>query len=70
MFGKRHEELKPYIEKVTKGEPDVLWKGKPAYFFAKTSGTTSGTKYIPLSKESVPLSHHQQRTQRIVELCT
>lgn len=48
-----YEELKPYIEKVTKGEPDILWKGKPAYF-AKTSGTTSGTKYIPLSKESVP----------------
>ena len=37
------------------GEPDILWKDKPAYF-AKTSGTTSGTKYIPLSKESVP--HH------------
>jgi hypothetical protein len=35
------------------GESDILWKGKPAYF-AKTSGTTSGTKYIPLSKESVP----------------
>lgn len=48
-----YEELKPYIEKVAKGEPDILWKGKPAYF-AKTSGTTSGTKYIPLSKESVP----------------
>lgn len=48
-----YEELKPYVERVTKGETDVLWKGKPAYF-AKTSGTTSGTKYIPLSKESVP----------------
>lgn len=48
-----YEELKPYIERVTKGEEDILWKGKPAYF-AKTSGTTSGTKYIPLSKESVP----------------
>lgn len=48
-----YEELKPYVEKVTKGESDILWKGKPAYF-AKTSGTTSGTKYIPLSKESVP----------------
>lgn len=48
-----YEELKPYIEKVVEGNPDVLWKGKPAYF-AKTSGTTSGTKYIPLSKESVP----------------
>jgi hypothetical protein len=48
-----YEELKPYVEKVLKGEPDVLWKGKPAYF-AKTSGTTSGTKYIPISKESIP----------------
>lgn len=48
-----YEELKPYIDRVTKGEPDILWKGKPAYF-AKTSGTTSGTKYIPLTKESVP----------------
>lgn len=48
-----YEELKPYIEKVTNGEADILWKGKPAYF-AKTSGTTSGTKYIPLSTESVP----------------
>ncbi|HET9053543.1 MAG TPA: GH3 auxin-responsive promoter family protein, partial [Cyclobacteriaceae bacterium] len=48
-----YEELKPYVERVTRGEADVLWKGKPAYF-AKTSGTTSGTKYIPLSKESVP----------------
>ncbi len=48
-----YEELKPYVEKVLHGEPDILWKGKPAYF-AKTSGTTSGTKYIPITKESVP----------------
>ncbi|HEY3430537.1 MAG TPA: GH3 auxin-responsive promoter family protein, partial [Cyclobacteriaceae bacterium] len=48
-----YEELKPYVERVVTGEADVLWTGKPAYF-AKTSGTTSGTKYIPLSKESVP----------------
>ncbi len=48
-----YEDLKPYIERITQGETDVLWTGKPAYF-AKTSGTTSGTKYIPLSKESVP----------------
>lgn len=48
-----YEELKPYIEKVLEGASDVLWKGKPEYF-AKTSGTTSGTKYIPISKESVP----------------
>ncbi len=48
-----YEELKPYVEEVVKGKPDILWKGKPAYF-AKTSGTTSGTKYIPISKESIP----------------
>jgi hypothetical protein len=49
-----YEDLKPYIERVKNGEPDVLWPGKPAYF-AKTSGTTSGVKYIPMSKESTPL---------------
>jgi hypothetical protein len=48
-----YEDLKPYVEQVLKGKPDVLWKGKPEYF-AKTSGTTSGTKYIPITKESVP----------------
>ena len=47
-----YEELKPYIERVVKGEPDVLWKNKPLYL-AKTSGTTSGVKYIPISKESI-----------------
>lgn len=48
-----YEALKPYVEKVTKGESDILWPGKPVYF-AKTSGTTSGTKYIPITKDSVP----------------
>lgn len=47
-----YEDLRPYIERVVAGEADVLWKGKPKYL-AKTSGTTSGTKYIPISKESV-----------------
>ncbi|MBL7774371.1 MAG: GH3 auxin-responsive promoter family protein [Saprospiraceae bacterium] len=49
-----YEDLKPYIERVKAGEPDVLWPGRPAYF-AKTSGTTSGAKYIPMSRESTPL---------------
>ncbi|MCD2258253.1 GH3 auxin-responsive promoter family protein [Psychroserpens luteolus] len=48
-----YEALKPYVDKVVAGEEDVLWKGKPLYF-AKTSGTTSGAKYIPLTKESMP----------------
>ncbi|OUL60374.1 GH3 auxin-responsive promoter family protein [Flavobacterium sp. AJR] len=48
-----YEDLKSYIDKVRVGEKDILWKGKPLYF-AKTSGTTSGAKYIPLTKESMP----------------
>ena len=48
-----YEALKPYVDRVVKGEKDILWKGKPLYF-AKTSGTTSGAKYIPLTKESMP----------------
>lgn len=48
-----YEELKPYIEKVVAGQENILWPGKPLYF-AKTSGTTSGAKYIPLTKESMP----------------
>src|SRR5258708_36968557 len=41
------------MDRITHGEPDVLWPGKPAYL-SKTSGTTSGVKYIPISKESMP----------------
>lgn len=48
-----YEELLPYVNRVVDGEEDVLWPGKPLYF-AKTSGTTSGVKYIPISKESMP----------------
>lgn len=48
-----YEDLRPYIDRVVQGEANVLWPGKPAYF-AKTSGTTSGIKYIPISKESMP----------------
>jgi hypothetical protein len=48
-----YEALSPYIHRIIEGEEDVLWKGKPIYF-AKTSGTTSGAKYIPLTKESMP----------------
>lgn len=47
-----YEQLEPYIKRIAAGERDVLWSGCPAYF-AKTSGTTSGTKYIPLTKEGL-----------------
>ena len=47
-----YEGLKDYIELIRKGHKDVLWQDSPLYF-AKTSGTTSGAKYIPISKESM-----------------
>jgi hypothetical protein len=48
-----YELLKPYIDQIKEGKSNVLWKGKPIYF-AKTSGTTSGVKYIPITKDSIP----------------
>lgn len=48
-----YEGLKTYFDEIVKGTADVLWPGKPAYL-AKTSGTTSGTKYIPITRESIP----------------
>ena len=47
-----YEELRPYVDKMLAGKSSVLWPGKPLYY-AKTSGTTSGAKYIPLTKESM-----------------
>lgn len=48
-----YEALRPYFDRVKSGEPNVLWPGKPRYF-AKTSGTTSGVKYIPITSDSLP----------------
>lgn len=48
-----YESIKPYIESILDGESSVLWPGMPLYF-CKTSGTTSGAKYIPLTKASLP----------------
>ncbi|MDM1553688.1 MULTISPECIES: GH3 auxin-responsive promoter family protein [Chryseobacterium] len=48
-----YEDLKPYIERVKRGQSNILWTDTPEYF-AKTSGTTSGSKYIPISKEGMP----------------
>jgi hypothetical protein len=60
-----YEGMKPYIELVKQGKHNILWKGMPIYF-AKTSGTTSGAKYIPISKDSI--SNHIQ-TARNTLLC-
>ena len=47
-----YEALKPYVELIIHGEKNILWKGRPLYF-AKTSGTTSGAKYIPITDVSI-----------------
>lgn len=47
-----YEQFKPYIQQIKEGKQNVLWKGRPIYF-AKTSGTTSGVKYIPITKDSI-----------------
>ena len=47
-----YEEIRCYIEKILAGEKNILWPGVPLYF-AKTSGTTSGVKYIPITKDSI-----------------
>lgn len=60
-----YEAFKPYIEQIKAGQQNVLWKGKPMYF-AKTSGTTSGVKYIPISKDSI---HNHIDTARNALLC-
>lgn len=48
-----YEDFRPYIDKIITGDQNVLWPGRPLYF-AKTSGTTSGIKYIPITKDSIP----------------
>ncbi len=60
-----YEAFKPYIEQIKAGKENVLWRGKPIYF-AKTSGTTSGVKYIPITKDSI--SNHID-TARNALLC-
>lgn len=48
-----YEGLKEWFDRISSGEKDVCWPGKPVYL-AKTSGTTSGAKYIPITKDSIP----------------
>ena len=48
-----YEQMRPYIDKIKAGKHNILWKGVPIYL-AKTSGTTSGVKYIPITKDSIP----------------
>lgn len=47
-----YEDLRDDIELISDGKPNVLWPGLPLYF-CKSSGTTSGTKYIPVSRAQI-----------------
>tara|TARA_B100000780_G_C21126791_1_gene457555 strand:- start:4598 stop:6094 length:1497 start_codon:yes stop_codon:yes gene_type:complete len=58
-----YENLRPYVDRVVAGEADILWPGLPSYF-AKTSGTTSGSKYIPITSDSV--TYHIQSARNAV----
>ncbi len=60
-----YEQFKVYIERIKQGKHNVLWTGQPVYF-AKTSGTTSGVKYIPITKESI---HNHINSARNALLC-
>ena len=55
-----YEGVRPYIELIIAGERDVLWPGQPLYL-CKTSGTTSGAKYIPITRQSLPNHIHSAR---------
>lgn len=54
-----------YLSRTWAGETDITWPGRPRYF-AKTSGTTAGAKYLPISRESVP--HHIRAARDVLLL--
>jgi phenylacetate-coenzyme A ligase PaaK-like adenylate-forming protein len=60
-----YEALRPYVDQMVAGASDVLWPGKPLYY-AKTSGTTSGAKYIPITKAS--MGHHIENAKNALLL--
>ena len=54
-----YEELVPELERVMRGETDVLWPGR-VQWFAKSSGTTNArSKYIPVTRESLHECHYR-----------
>lgn len=61
-----YEDMRVYIDRVIGGEHHVLWPGRPKYF-AKTSGTTSGAKYIPITSDSMSNHFHTARNALFVQ---
>jgi hypothetical protein len=54
-----YEELIPYVDRLKKGETNLLWPGEVKWF-AKSSGTTSTkSKFIPVTRESLEECHYR-----------
>ena len=54
-----YEDLQPFIQRMMDGDENVLWN-EPVYWYAKSSGTTSSkSKFIPMSTESLQDNHYQ-----------
>ncbi|MFN5054479.1 MAG: GH3 auxin-responsive promoter family protein [Bacteroidota bacterium] len=64
-----YEQIKAYIQDIKDGKSNILWPGKPIYL-AKTSGTTSGAKYIPISKDSIPNHINTARNALLTYIAT
>lgn len=52
-----YETLKPFIERLRSGEQNILWPSEVKWF-AKSSGTTDKSKFLPVSKESLDGCHY------------
>lgn len=66
---RNYEELKGYIDRSLIGEEDVLWPGKVKWF-AKSSGTTSSkSKLIPVTKESLEECHYKGGKDLLAMYC-
>lgn len=62
-----YEALRPWVDRMVAGEADILWPGRPKYY-AKTSGTTSGVKYIPITHDSMP-THIEAARHGLMHYC-
>jgi hypothetical protein len=65
-----YEDIIPYVERLRKGEADLLWPGEIKWF-AKSSGTTSTkSKFIPMSREALEDCHYRAAKDILVIYAT
>ena len=63
-----YETLKPYIERMRRGEQNLLWH-TDIKWFAKSSGTTDKSKFLPVSQESLDGCHYNAGRDMITLHC-